>query len=231
VQLVNQIQGKVPFLAKPEMTIEADVDPGIIDISLECITDNDKDTVKIPLMIFEFGMKHNIWWRKFGHGIRYIHLLYKQNIKTTKPLLMVIITIEPTSLSPSKTNTSMNNKAVTTKMGLFYCYPRWNGEIFTGFRISIVWNSNSDTLLEGSKQFGKLLEVATIFNSLKGYPRGFRSDYENLSSNCCKIGNTVRFENIKPFSVVRFTVNIHRMLKSCFILWLFILFYFAIINK
>jgi hypothetical protein len=198
--LVNDMQEQkqitLPFLATSQKEVQFDNVNEKIDIVLESTRN---DSTKIPYMIFEFGMDHDQWWSKFNQGVKYVEMIYKQSLQNDTPLLMVIVTIDPKSGTSnnnnSTDNTDNNDKTVETKMGLFFCRPRWTGEGFKGLRISLIWNSNSEKLLKGSQQLGKVFEVATLFKScLEDIDqKDLYRDYEYFSSNCCRIGDKVCF--------------------------------------
>jgi hypothetical protein len=210
--------GNLPFQAQSETVIDSTTHSGKIDIILFDRTFDGDTDAKFPFMVFEFGMNHNDWWSKFEQCTQYTKMLYKQQeVKTDQPILCVVITIDP--------NESTNNgtKQVITKMGVFFCRPKWvkniSGKDSLDLRVSLIWNSKSDDLKGGAKQFGKILEVGAIFQSLRRDEVNLSNvyEYEYFSSNCCKIGNMVCIVCIKNTLLSCVFINISKVLKSAII--------------
>jgi hypothetical protein len=127
-------------------------------------------------MIVEVGLNGADWWKKFDQGVRYVKMMFDTNIEPTdkQPLLLAIMTIDRDR--PNKTP----KQDFVVKLGVFLCSGK-NADI----RISLLWNSRTRNLQDGSNAFGRLLRGVCDFSSWQLHEND--QHYEYFGSNCCQV--------------------------------------------
>ena len=78
-----------------------------------------------------------------------------------------------------------NTQELVSQFGVFLCWPNSGKR----FRIALLWNARNFDLLAASKDFGCFLRVVSSF--AVWLKTDSKVDYEYLSSNVCRVGNTV----------------------------------------
>ena len=75
------------------------------------------------------------------------------------------------------------------RLGVFLCSRKNELEEMDKFRMSLLWHSQTTSLMDGSTMFGSLLRVTTDFSLWRNEVP--KDSYEYFSSNCCKVGQHV----------------------------------------
>jgi hypothetical protein len=151
--------------------------------------DNVNGDAESPVVIFEFGLDGKLWWKKLDQGVRYLQSLCIQNdtgkFLFKKPILLVVITIDKSTINKV-------DNLVEVKMGVLLCTRRNTDDEKDTFRLSILWQSETSSVKQGSEMFGRLLRVASDFQEWRAKKPPTSCEYQYLSSNCCKVKDQVR---------------------------------------
>jgi hypothetical protein len=163
-----------------EVQVKVDNGHGSIDILLSSSC-SDASTAK-PLALIEVGRKDSDWWKKLDQNVKYLKAMLKIGqiderviLDSDKPVLLAVLTIEKEGTEPEQ---------FRVKFGVFLCTPKSN----TDFRMTLLWHTMASELQEASKIFGKFLRVTYCF---AGWRENNDDTYKYLSSNCCRVGNSV----------------------------------------
>jgi hypothetical protein len=146
-----------------------------------------------PLVIFEFGLNGDEWWKKFDQGVQYVERLCSTSSDGNcqycleQPALLVVVTID-------KATMDKESGKIVVKMGILLATPRTPTKDTNGatsgkndFRLSILWQAETNTLKDGSQRFGRLLRVASDFQHWRTIE--VTPPFKYFSSNCCKVGD------------------------------------------
>jgi hypothetical protein len=158
---------------------------GKIDIILTQANPNDDDVDPLkstPLAVIEFGMRCEDWWKKFHQATKYItKMMSPQRMKHLtfqRPILLTTATIH--------VNKTKNSVVEKFRIGVFLCVPKNKDNPEDLFQISLLWNTEVDSLDAASKAFGKFLCVTNDFASWRNNDC-LSKGYKYFSSNCCKV--------------------------------------------
>jgi hypothetical protein len=145
-----------------------------------------------PLVLFEFGLIGADWWKKLDQGVQYLERLCSTSSDGNchycleQPALLVVVTIDEATMDKE-------SGKIVVKMGILLVTPRTptkdTNETTSGkndFRLSILWQAETNTLEDGSAMFGKLLRVASDFQEWRAFE--VTPLFKYFSSNCCKVG-------------------------------------------
>jgi hypothetical protein len=177
-----------------EVTIQDSNDRGRYDI---LVTDN---STGAPLVLFEFGLNNEKWWKKLDQGLIYVEILsshedvVKDDVTVKqfdqKPMLLSIVTVD-------KENGDF-------KIALFLCWRKFSRRdepdedevIDPAFYVALLWRKQS-TDAEGIQQKQEALSnalanalVAAVWLQSKT-SLDFYEVYSALGPNCCKIKDKV----------------------------------------
>jgi hypothetical protein len=97
-------------------------------------------------------------------------------------------------------------QSIEVKMGILLVTPVREPNSKDDFRLSILWQVETNTLEEGSAMFGRLLRVASDlrqWRTLRVPPH-----FEYFSSNCCTVDHNVR----EVGTPLRKSVMVHKRL-------------------
>jgi hypothetical protein len=104
-----------------------------------------------------------------------------------QPALLVTVTIDKETMDKKES-------VIDVKMGILLVTPRTPTKDTNGatsgkndFRLSILWQAETNTLEDGSAMFGKLLRVASDFQEWRAFE--VTPLFKYFSSNCCKVGD------------------------------------------
>ena len=163
-------------------------------------TNSNGKTQKSIVMMIEFGVGHEFWWKKQDQILLYVEALLQNRNKTSsnkpytfdEPILLTVITINKHNNAPPAT--------MEVRFGMFLC-TRKNSQ--TDYRISLLWRTESTTRLDASAHFAKVLYAAQMCAYLREQDLTSKS-YEYLGPNCCRFDNVV---STFGFAFFRFASN------------------------
>ena len=176
---------------------------------------NDTSSV---VALLEFGLDNGEWWSKQDQILQYAKMLRtkkNENYTIDQPILLSVITINPNdTIGKNKGYAKKNDeqKNVDLKIildaiyadrdedaigktpldamfGVFLCIPKGDND----FRITLLWRCATTNIRDASTQFGKILDAVQLCSYLSNRIDGAAIDYEYLGTNCCKIGESVRY--------------------------------------
>ena len=152
---------------------------------------------KSIIMMIQFGIGHEVWWKKQDQVLLYVEwLLRNQNRNETSlteaytldgPILLTIITVHP------PTNAAAAEPAMDVRFGMFLCTRKNSPH---DYRISLLWRTETRTTGTqcggASTQLGKVLYAARICAFLREQDAKVMESYEYLGPNCCRFDTLVR---------------------------------------
>jgi hypothetical protein len=162
---------------------------GFIDILLSSDSGSDSGTPAKPLALIEVGRKNANWWLKLDQNVKYLKgmLEIQQTdqlvmLDLDKPVLLAVLTIEDVT------------KPFRVQLGVFLCTPKKSND--NDFRMTLLWHTTASNLQEASSFFGRFLRVAYCFGGWREKDNDVDNNkghqYTYLSSNCCRVGDSVR---------------------------------------
>ena len=165
-------------------------------ISEKCSDKN--QSKRSVVMIIEFGMGHDKWWKKQCQILSYFQLLREGDDTRyiiDQPVLLTIVTIaKPTNSNSASTHNVNNVSSVNqVRFGVFLCIPNESNS----YRLALLWRKDSYDVIDASKQFGKILYAAHLCANLRQNLTstvtnpGNKPSYQYLGPNCCRIGDYV----------------------------------------
>jgi hypothetical protein len=159
--------------------LEPDQTTRIVLASLEP-NNNDVNAISaVPLAIIQLGMSCNDWWQVFHQSTNDLTRMLKDgHLKFNKPILLTTVTID--------VNKTKNSVVEKFRIGVFLCVPKNKDNPEDLFQISLLWNTEVDSLDAASKAFGKFLCVTNDFASWRNNDC-LSKGYKYFSSNCCKV--------------------------------------------
>ena len=130
-----------------------------------------------PLALIEVGRENLEWWAKFDQACKYLDIMNSDSIIETRQfkeaMLCGILTIG-------------DNKGTNeVRFGVFLCWPK----SIKRCRMALLWHSHTFDLPSASKDFGRFLRVVASFAVWRKTDP--ETDYQYLSSNVCRVDNTV----------------------------------------
>ncbi len=135
---------------------------------------------KEPLAIIQVGTRNEEWWTTFQRGndrvVVLLAPLKEEEQMQREPILFVTLTIE----------NNMESNSIASKLGVFLCYPSSRRQ----YRMSLLRNSHSKTLMEASKAFGRFLRTTYSFDIWIQDEEAIYNDYQPLSSSCCLVNGS-----------------------------------------
>lgn len=150
---------------------------GFIDILLS--SGIDASTAK-PLALIEVGRQNSDWWKKLDQNVTYLKAMLGTEqteecvkLDLDKPVLLAVLTID-----------KEDTEQFRVKFGVFLCTPKGNND----FRMTLIWHTLAPDLQEASIVFGRFLRVTYCF---AGWRETNDDEYSYLSSNCCRVGDSV----------------------------------------
>jgi len=189
--LVHKIMEQNPsFNARNELKVEEVQKPdGHIDIIFSEAAQSKKDQVEsTPVTVIEFGLRGIDWWKKLDQGVIYVNRMRVNSqrlsscVRFDKPLLLAVVTHDE--------STCEEGNGCEIRIGVFLCFRKSTDDELDGYRMSLLWHTESNTLEDASNMFGRLLRVTADFRLWRDNLEDQSGDgYEYLSSNCCKVGN------------------------------------------
>ena len=174
------------FNALNELKVKEATKPdGRIDIVLTAAAKND-ERESTPLTVIEVGLNGIDWWKKLDQGVKYVERMRIQTqptkaVRFQEPLLLAVVTIDD--------ELDTESGEFVTRLGVFLCSRKNELEETDEFRMSLLWHSQTTSLMDGSAMFGRLLRVTADFSLWRNENR--KDSYEYFSSNCCRVGQHV----------------------------------------
>ena len=183
--------------------------------------DTDDSTKRSAVMIVEFGINHNIWWKKMHQILLNVKMLCKDHEKDPlifdQPILLTIITVNKRGKqsechhinefgirdSDKNTGDSTANptcgETLEVRFGVFLCTRRHSGGDGDKYSVALLWRKDTFCVKDASIQFGKILYAAQMCASLREHidaqfmkPNSDKEAlYQYLGPNCCRIGDSV----------------------------------------
>ena len=149
-------------------------------------------------MVIEVGLNKDQWLQKLDQGVKYLKRMCQEQdakcLRFEKPLLLAILTID-----------KKDSENHDFQMGVFLCSRKNNnnnlGTVDPFFRMSLLWQDKTSDQEEASGMFGRMLTVTANYQEWRRRPDSHSwetkwlnnsNEYEYLSSNCCRIGESVR---------------------------------------
>ena len=155
-------------------------------ISKEISSEQGKKQRSVIMMI-EFGIGHEFWWKKQDQILLYVELLLENEMSSNQtytfdqPILLTVITV----------NKKQTEQTLSVRFGMFLC----NRKSTDDYRVALLWRTETASVEEASMQFGKVLYAAQLCAFLREQ-EGTMKLYEYLGPNCCRFDDLVRTSNL-----------------------------------
>jgi hypothetical protein len=170
------------FNALNEVKVEAEGKPGgQIDIILSEAGSKKAPIESTPFTVIEFGLNGIEWLKKLDQGVKYVDRIRVKSqplqcVRFDKPLLLAVVTHDESP--PAQVN------ECEFRIGVFLCYRKDTNNEKDEYRMSLLWRTESNTLVDASKMFGRFLRVTADFKLWRDKPELQSDEYEYLSSSC-----------------------------------------------
>lgn len=195
LQSENNVEVKTICNSQQEAHVQ-----GRIDILLSS-SSNNNDSPSTPVALIKVGRKNKEWWKELDRAGKCLDIMEDGNmderLKFQDAMLCAILTLEGEG----------NTQEFISQFGVFLCWPNSGKR----FRMTLLWKARALDLSAASKDFGRFLRVVSSFAVwIKDDPE---VGYVYLSSNVCRVGNTVRWLPRCCSTLRLFTLLI---MSSCF---------------
>ena len=162
-------------------------------ISKKISSEQEKQQQSVVMMI-EFGIGHQFWWKKQDQILLYVELLLKKETSAftfDQPILLTVITVNKPQTDDDIASTE---QTLNVRFGMFLCTRKNTHD----YRVALLWRTETSSVKDASTQFGKVLHAAQMCAFLREQEAAMKS-YDYLGPNCCRFDSFVRIKNLCVF--------------------------------
>ena len=143
-----------------------------------------KESPSTPLALIEIGHNKMEWWKKLDQAGKNLDMMnddtdsMDQMQEFQDAMLCAVLTVEGDG----------DTQGFQSQFAVFLCWPK-TVKSRRYCRMALLWHARTFDLMLASKDFGRFLRVVSSFAAWR--KAGPNADYKYLSSNVCRVGNTV----------------------------------------